>query len=594
MAGPIYRWTVPNTPSANCLVKVVHSGLGTYDLTDHPFTITSAEAPVLQVTPTSRNVPASAGTTTFEVSNTGSGTLNWTAAVTQGASWLAIVSGHSGTDRGTITLSYAANSEATSRTGVVTVTATGASGSPQEVTIVQSASPAYQATVRIQPASKQLYLNRTGSTEVAIDGVTNLGSFQFEIGFNGAMVQIDAPTDVQLGPFLGSTGRTTIPVGPAIDNTAGTVVYGAATFGAQQGPSGEGVLATITWTAVGEGTTTLDLGNVQVSDIAGTLIPVNVVGGEITVKKGFWADVNDDGRIDIIDIQLVCAHWNTRAGDPTYDPRYDVDNECRGDGDVDIIDIQLVASWWNRPLPSGGLGRVGSTEPLPQVTLSLRSLPNISAAFLEVWAYGAKDLGGLLFDLCSDAPLGIEAVEPGDLLLGTNNTVALLGPQSQNGGKRVTLGVFDYGVERGAWGSGAVARIRLARDQEVRLENAQAASIEGRPLQISVLGSEQSQHSQLPGTLTLHANHPNPFNTQTRVRFDLPGKGGELVSVRLCVYNVCGELVRVLLEGAYPPNTYTVAWDGRDAQGRELPSGVYLCALHALERRLLVKMSLMR
>lgn len=68
-------------------------------------------------------------------------------------------------------------------------------------------------------------------------------------------------------------------------------------------------------------------------------------------STGFWADVDDDGDVDIIDIQLVAARWNTRVGDPNYDPKYDVDNEGLGDGDIDIIDIQLVAAWWNRPLP---------------------------------------------------------------------------------------------------------------------------------------------------------------------------------------------------------------------------------------------------
>jgi hypothetical protein len=65
----------------------------------------------------------------------------------------------------------------------------------------------------------------------------------------------------------------------------------------------------------------------------------------------FWADVDQDGDVDIVDIQLVAARWGARAGDPLYDARYDVDNEGQGDGDIDIVDIQLVASWWNQTLP---------------------------------------------------------------------------------------------------------------------------------------------------------------------------------------------------------------------------------------------------
>ena len=38
----------------------------------------------------------------------------------------------------------------------------------------------------------------------------------------------------------------------------------------------------------------------------------------------------------------MAIHWNTFAGDPDYDPTYDLDN----DGDIDILDILLVAAHW--------------------------------------------------------------------------------------------------------------------------------------------------------------------------------------------------------------------------------------------------------
>ncbi len=72
-----------------------------------------------------------------------------------------------------------------------------------------------------------------------------------------------------------------------------------------------------------------------------------------SVGSTFWADVDDDDDVDIIDIQLVAAHWNTKAGEQNYNSRYDVDNEGAGDEDIDIIDIQLVAAWWNKPIPPG-------------------------------------------------------------------------------------------------------------------------------------------------------------------------------------------------------------------------------------------------
>jgi len=109
--------------------------------------------PVLSVTPGSRSVGASAGSTTFSVANTGEGTMPWTTSVTAGASWLAITSGASGTNAGTINVSYAANTSTSSRTGSIRVTATGATGSPTTVTVVQAgADPTLAPPTLISPA----------------------------------------------------------------------------------------------------------------------------------------------------------------------------------------------------------------------------------------------------------------------------------------------------------------------------------------------------------------------------------------------------------------------------------------------------------
>ena len=64
--------------------------------------------------------------------------MPWTATVTSGDSWLLISSGASGTDSGTITCSFTANASSTARTATIHVTATGATGSPVDVTVTQA------------------------------------------------------------------------------------------------------------------------------------------------------------------------------------------------------------------------------------------------------------------------------------------------------------------------------------------------------------------------------------------------------------------------------------------------------------------------
>lgn len=95
---------------------------------------TASFTPILQLTPTTRIVNASAGTTNFTVSNIGDGTMNWTA--TSNNSWLSISNGTSGTNHGTITSDFTTNT-GSSRTGTITITAADADNSPQTVTVQQ-------------------------------------------------------------------------------------------------------------------------------------------------------------------------------------------------------------------------------------------------------------------------------------------------------------------------------------------------------------------------------------------------------------------------------------------------------------------------
>jgi len=81
----------------------------------------------------------------------------------------------------------------------------------------------------------------------------------------------------------------------------------------------------------------------------------------------------------------------------------------------------------------------------------------------------------------------------------------------------------------------------------------------------------------LPQSFTLEQNYPNPFNSETVIRFSLPSSA----DVELIVFNLAGQQVATLVQGAQEAGTYAVTWNGQDDDGRKLASGVYLYRLTA-------------
>jgi hypothetical protein len=74
----------------------------------------------------------------------------------------------------------------------------------------------------------------------------------------------------------------------------------------------------------------------------------------------------------------------------------------------------------------------------------------------------------------------------------------------------------------------------------------------------------------------LEQNYPNPFNPQTTIAFSLKVRG----HVRIDVFNVAGERVRTVLDETRAAGSYSdVRWDGRDASGSAVASGVYFYKL---------------
>lgn len=99
------------------------------------------------------------------------------------------------------------------------------------------------------------------------------------------------------------------------------------------------------------------------------------------------------------------------------------------------------------------------------------------------------------------------------------------------------------------------------------------------------------EQAMLPTTTALAQNFPNPFNPETSIRFDLSGPA----AVTLTVYDATGQVVRTLVDGAFmEAGTYSLTWDGRNAAGDMVGSGIYLYELRAGSFTSMKKMTLLQ
>ena len=86
----------------------------------------------------------------------------------------------------------------------------------------------------------------------------------------------------------------------------------------------------------------------------------------------------------------------------------------------------------------------------------------------------------------------------------------------------------------------------------------------------SMGGSDGADDAEIPESFYLSSG-PNPFNPRIVIRFGLPRAG----HASLVVYDIRGRRVARLLDEHLEAGHHTVAWPGRDGDGRQVASGVY-------------------
>jgi len=101
----------------------------------------------------------------------------------------------------------------------------------------------------------------------------------------------------------------------------------------------------------------------------------------------------------------------------------------------------------------------------------------------------------------------------------------------------------------------------------------------------TAINEQDNDLADIPDDFKLFNNYPNPFNPETKIRYNLPKN----TKVKLNIYNIVGRQVKTLIDDYKTAGSYEVIFDGS-----ELASGVYLYTLEAGDYKDVKKMILLK
>jgi uncharacterized protein YjdB/fibronectin type 3 domain-containing protein len=356
----------------------------------------------------------------------------------------------------------------------------------------------------------------------------------------------------------------------------------------------------------------------RVLGVAGNTLPVNSASGQVTLTRGFEADVSprpngsNTGTITTADWTQVgrfVARLDTPRTDTNEFQRADCAPLTCGDGRLTIADwVQAgrYASSLEPVQPACGptSGLLAATDRSLEVTgqSNTRTIRAVNTTFtrgrkdslrIEFESEGNENALGfslhfaanlLVFEkviLGSDAAGALLNVNANQAA-GGNVGIALALPAGQafgNGIRRLVTVIFSVHPN-----ANAASTVIDFGDQPVTREivdlTAAPVAAAYTPATVTIqnlTGVEAPASTDLPAAFELGQNYPNPFNPSTIIKFALP----QAAHVTLTIYNLLGKEVAVLVDETLPAGRYEKRWVARDSFVRSLPSGVYLYRLQS-------------
>ncbi len=311
-------------------------------------------------------------------------------------------------------------------------------------------------------------------------------------------------------------------------------------------------------------------------DHAGNYSPANSEWSRKSVNY-IMGDFTDDGVISIgADVSPFAGAYGTVDGDAAYGNIYDIGPVSGGypstDNSIGFEDLMVLSMNFNAQAKAA----VG--DPVSPV-LTWYQVDEMT------WALALTEPCNSLkgIRLAHALPEGVVAdVTMADAL--KSSSAFFLANNSRNG---LDLGFAVLGNNSVFPGAGELLRVTTSEVMDLSKVAVEVRDAANNDLEFEL---ESEPMIVLPTIYSLSNNYPNPFNPETTIKFSLP----DAQDVKLEIFNIKGQRVRVLLSESMGAGVHSVVWNGKDSGGRTVSSGTYFYRVQAgplnqTHRMLLVK-----
>ena len=487
-------------------------------------------------------------------------------------------------------------------------------------------------------AADQVTVGNTFTVQLKAENISDLAGWQSDIIFDQAVLKANSVSE---GNFLKQGGGRTHFLKNTIDNETGKITGLGSARISEGGASGGGTLLSVTFTAKAEGKSRLSLRKFQAGSSSGEAIssrPPDIII-TVTVGEPSVSDVSDDIFSLSTDVTPV------RFGE-TFTLRLSAENvtdlagwqadiafdsaalEAVEVSEGDFLKVKTGDTFFLRGTIDNTAGKIAGistaklkdsssgTGTLLLVTFTAKAAGETRVTFSNFFAGSSggeaipSDALEIVITVQEGAFLTSDVNQDGqvnvlDLILVAQNfgEDASANRQSDVNGDG-TINVLDlivvaqnFGESTAAAAPPNIAIETLELDPaivEAWIVQAEAKNDGSLAFQQGIENLQRLLASLLPERTALLANYPNPFNPETWIPYHL----AKSADVTVRIYAAGGTLVRTLALGHQAAGTYesrsrAVYWDGKNAVGEPVASGVYFYTLTAGDftatRKLLIR-----